>query len=64
MLFCKAQESSKFYKLNEVKKYIIEEIKRLKYYRLEELLTDPPKVEVIWTSAGVAAGVQPGSDPI
>ena len=48
-LFCKAQESSKFYKLNEVKKYIIEEIKRLKYYRLEELLTDPPKVEVIWT---------------
>jgi hypothetical protein len=31
-----------------LEKAIIKEIKRLKYYRLDELLTKSPKVEIIW----------------
>ena len=47
--FCKSTDkNSEFYSLNEVKENIKKEIKRLKYYRLDELLTNTHKVKIIW----------------
>jgi hypothetical protein len=40
--------NTKYYRIEEVKKNIINKIKRIKYYGLNELLTNPPKVEIMW----------------
>lgn len=45
------------YPLDEVRKKIIAgEIKRLKYYRLDKLLTHPPTVEILWEAVKAPAG--------
>ena len=38
--------SDEFYTLEEKRDFIASEIKRLKYYRLEKLLTNPPKISI------------------
>jgi len=37
-----------YYKLDEIKDKIAQKIKLFKYYRLDDLLTNPPRVEIVW----------------
>ena len=43
-----SEENSEYYTLDGMKDFITMEIKRLRYYGLDGLITSPPKVEIIW----------------
>jgi len=43
-------QNSEYYSLEDAKDFITIEIRRLKHYRLDELLANPPNVEIIFTT--------------
>ena len=55
---------SEYYTFKEVEKFLYAEIKRLKSFGLKELISNPPKVEIIWKKEVITEPKRGWFDPL